>query len=248
MKDVLLTKKKWRVQFCCALVCFLLLCAVQTWTSLDFAFQQLWYNGMTKKWWLTEEEFQATRWLWYDGTKTVIGIFAGICGFVFLFSFFVQKIEIWRKCSVLLLLSLLFVPLLAWAGKNMTNIYCPCQITEFNGSYEQHRIFEILEGERALESRGVCFPAGHCSGGYAFLMLFFALPYSRWRYIGLLIGLVVGSLMGGYQIVRGVHFLSDTLATMSLAWIINLLIVYYIEKYKHKLKLENSPSIMDFSL
>lgn len=247
MKEVLLTKKKWQFQFLCALICFLVICAVQTWTNWDIDFQRLWYNDTTKKWWLTHEEFTATRWLWYGGAKKAISIFAGVCGFVFLLSFLVQKAKIWRKCCVLLLLSLLFVPLLVGAGKKITNVYCPNQVAEFNGSYEQHRIFEILEGDSAAEPGGRCFPAGHCSGGYALMMLFFALPYPRYRYFGLLIGLAVGSLMGGYQIVRGEHFLSDTLATICWAWMINLVLVYYIEKYKNKLKLEDSPALMDFS-
>lgn len=247
MKEVLLTKKTWRFQFCCAFVLFVIICALQTWTNWDMDFQRLWYNNSAKKWWLTHEEFAATRWLWYGGAKKAISIFAGFCAFVFLLSFFVQKAKIWRKCCVLLLLSLLFVPLLVGTGKKITRLYCPNQVVEFNGAYEQHRIFEILEGDSYAELGGRCFPAGHCSGGYALLMLFFALPCPRYRYFGLLIGLTVGSLMGGYQIVRGEHFLSDTLATISWAWMINLAIVYFIEKYKHKLKLEDSPSIMDFS-
>lgn len=247
MKEALLTKKKWQLQFWIAFIFFLIICALQTWTNIDIDFQRLWYNETTKTWWLTHEEFAATRWLWYGGAKKAISIFAGFCGFVFLLSFFVQKVKIWRKCCVLLLLSLLFVPLLVGAGKKVTNAYCPNQVTEFNGTYEQHRIFEILEGERTLEPEGRCFPAGHCSGGYALLMLFFALPYPRYRYFGLLIGLTVGSLMGGYQIVRGEHFLSDTLSTICWAWMINLVLVYCIEKYKNVLKLEDSPTIMDFS-
>jgi membrane-associated PAP2 superfamily phosphatase len=248
MNTPLLSKKNWQMQFCFAFVFFLVICAVQSWTDWDFAFQRLWYNQTTKTWWLTAEEFLATRWLWYGGAKKAISFFAGFCAFVFILSFFMQKVKIWRKCCVLLLLSLLFVPLLVGLGKKITNVYCPVQIAEFNGTYEQHRIFEILEGERALEPRGGCFPGGHCSGGYALMMLFFALPYPRYRYLGLMIGLSVGSLMGGYQIVRGDHFLSDTLATMSWAWMINLILVYVIEKYKHKLKLEDSPALMDFSL
>lgn len=246
MKEVLLSKRKWLFQFCCAFFFFLLICILHTWTDLDFDFQRLWYNYDTKKWWLTREDFEATRWLWYGGAKKAISIFAGVCGFVLLLSFFVQKAKIWRKCCVLLLLSLLFVPLLVGAGKKVTNVYCPKEVVEFNGSYEQHRIFEILKDEQA-EFPGRCFPAGHCSGGYALMMLFFALPFPRCRYAGLLIGLTVGSLMGGYQIVRGEHFLSDTLATICWAWMINLLIVYGIEKYKHLLKLDDSPAIMDFS-
>ena len=220
---------------------------MHTWTDLDLDFQRLWYNTGTKKWWLTAEEFQATRWLWYGGAKKAISIFAGVCGFVLLLSIFLEKVKIWRKCCVLLLLSLLFVPLLVGAGKKVTNVYCPNQLAEFNGTYEQHRMFEILQGERALEPQGRCFPAGHCSGGYALMMLFFALPFPRYRYAGLLIGLTVGSLMGGYQIVRGEHFLSDTLSTICWAWMINLVIVYGIEKYKYLLKLNDSPAIMDFS-
>ena len=146
------------------------------------------------------------------------------------------------------MLSLLFVPLFVGLGKKIIKTYCPVQIVEFNGTYEQRRIFEILQGESTPAPRGGCFPGGHCSGGYALMMLFFALPYPRYRYFGLLIGFTVGSLMGGYQIVRGDHFLSDTLATISWAWMINLILVYVIEKYKHKLKLEDSPAIMDFSL
>ena len=247
MKDVLLSKRKWLFQFCCAFSFFLLICILHTWTDLDLDFQRLWYNTGTKKWWLTAEEFQATRWLWYGGAKKAISIFAGVCGFVLLLSIFLEKVKIWRKCCVLLLLSLLFVPLLVGAGKKVTNVYCPNQLAEFNGTYEQHRMFEILQGERALEPQGRCFPAGHCSGGYALMMVFFGLPFPRYRYAGLLIGLTVGSLMGGYQIVRGEHFLSDTLSTICWAWMINLVIVYGIEKYKYLLKLNDSPAIMDFS-
>lgn len=249
MENAFLSKKEWNLQFLIAFVLFLLLAVLQTWTNADFVFSNLWYDNTTKTWWLTAEEFQQTRWLWYGGAKKAISIFAGICVFVFILSFFIKKIRIWRKCCVLLMLSLLFVPLLVGAGKKTTNIYCPRELVEFNGTYEQHRIFEILEGERAAEPRGFCFPAGHCSGGYAFLMFFFALPCSRGgRYAGLVTGLVLGSLLGGYQIVRGEHFLSDTLSTICWAWMINLIIVYCIEKHKHILKLEDSPPIMDFSV
>jgi membrane-associated PAP2 superfamily phosphatase len=34
----------------------------------------------------------------------------------------------------------------------------------------------------------------------------------------------VGWIMGGYQMLKGAHYLSDTLVTMLLAWIIHLLL------------------------
>lgn len=246
MNKSMLTKKTWHIHFWSAALLLVVVCALQTWTDLDFQFQKLWYNGETQKWWLTAEEFQATRWLWYGGAKKAVSIFGGICVFVFLLSYKVKKLQIWRKCCFLLMLSLLFVPLVVGSGKKLTNIYCPNQTVEFNGSYEQHRIFEILEGERAAEKRGACFPAGHCSGGFALLMLFFALPYPRLRFLGLFFGFLAGSLMGGYQIVRGEHFLSDTLATVCVSWMICLLIVYFTEKYQAKLKLNPEPALLTF--
>lgn len=246
MNKSMLTKKTWHIHFWSAALLLVVVCALQSWTDLDFQFQKLWYNAETKKWWLTAEEFQATRWLWYGGAKKAVSIFGGICVFVFLFSYKFKKLQIWRKCCFLLMLSLLFVPLVVGSGKKLTNIYCPNQTVEFSGSYEQHRIFEILEGERAAEKRGACFPAGHCSGGFALLMLFFALPYPRLRFLGLFFGFLAGSLMGGYQIVRGEHFLSDTLATVCISWMICLLIVYFTEKYRTKLKLNPEPALLTF--
>lgn len=246
MNKSMLTKKTWHIHFWSAALLLIVVCALQTWTDLDFQFQKLWYNSETQKWWLTPEEFEATRWLWYGGAKKAVSIFGGICVFVFLLSYKVKKLQIWRKCCFLLMLSLLFVPLVVGSGKKMTNIYCPNQTAEFNGTYEQHRIFEILEGERAAEKRGACFPAGHCSGGFALLMLFFALPYPRLRFLGLFFGFLAGSLMGGYQIVRGEHFLSDTLATVCVSWMICLLIVYFTEKYQAKLKLNPEPALLTF--
>jgi membrane-associated PAP2 superfamily phosphatase len=64
------------------------------------------------------------------------------------------------------------------------------------------------------------FPAGHASGGFALLSLAFAWGTSSARRRGVLIGCVYGGTMGLYQIARGEHFLSHTLATAVLAWLI----------------------------
>jgi membrane-associated PAP2 superfamily phosphatase len=38
------------------------------------------------------------------------------------------------------------------------------------------------------------------------------------RRAALCLGLVMGTLMGGYQMVRGSHFMSHTLVTLVLVW------------------------------
>jgi membrane-associated PAP2 superfamily phosphatase len=43
---------------------------------------------------------------------------------------------------------------------------------------------------------------------------------------GLLIGLGLGGLMGLYQIARGEHMLSHTLATLGIAWFLSVSISF----------------------
>jgi len=64
------------------------------------------------------------------------------------------------------------------------------------------------------------FPAGHASGGFALLALAFAWAGPGARRRGVLIGLAYGGAMGLYQIARGEHFLSHTLATAAIAWLV----------------------------
>jgi membrane-associated PAP2 superfamily phosphatase len=47
---------------------------------------------------------------------------------------------------------------------------------------------------------------------------YWVLTERRWR--GLALGLGVGAWMGFYQIARGEHFLSHTLATGLIAWLL----------------------------
>ncbi len=243
----MLSMKSWHISFWTSIALLFLIMLLETYTNLDVIIQNTWYNPETKKWWLTAEDFLETRWLWYGGAKRAISIFAGICVAIFIASFFVKFFQIWRKSMVLICLSLLFIPLAVGAGKKMSDIYCPREVSIYGGPYTYQR---ILEPQNPLNKDnpfpGLCYPAGHASGGFALMMLFFAVPYPALRKWGLLIGLTVGWLMGGYQMVRGEHFLSHTLSTMCLAWAINLLIILCIEKFQKILRLENQyPKLLE---
>ena len=50
------------------------------------------------------------------------------------------------------------------------------------------------------------------------MMLFFAHHPGHVSRKGLLFGLVYGLAMGLYQVIRGEHFMSDTLVSMTGAW------------------------------
>lgn len=66
-------------------------------------------------------------------------------------------------------------------------------------------------------AQGHCWPAGHASGGFALLAfrLLAGDPQRRRLVTGLALG--AGWWMGGYQMLKGAHFISHTLVTLSLS-------------------------------
>lgn len=72
--------------------------------------------------------------------------------------------------------------------------------------------------------RARCFPAGHASGAYAwFTLYFFCREYfPNWRWASLIFVISLGIVFGVTQQLRGAHFISHDLFTLSLCWFISL--------------------------
>jgi len=64
-----------------------------------------------------------------------------------------------------------------------------------------------------------CFPAGHSSGGFGFLSLYFAhlIIKKKRNLLYLLPGLIIGVLFGIAQEMRGAHFISHDFATIFIS-------------------------------
>jgi membrane-associated PAP2 superfamily phosphatase len=69
-----------------------------------------------------------------------------------------------------------------------------------------------------------CYPAGHASGGFALMSLFFLFKTYKNRIIALLFAFVIGWSMGVYKMLIGHHYLSHTVITMILSWLLILAI------------------------
>jgi membrane-associated PAP2 superfamily phosphatase len=76
-----------------------------------------------------------------------------------------------------------------------------------------------VSGEHAPSVSG-CFPSAHATTGYALFGWYFLARRARrrhsWRYA--LPGLVIGSVFGATQQLRGAHFVSHDLAAAGLCW------------------------------
>lgn len=133
-----------------------------------------------------------------------------------------------NKCSAYLRWPLLYLfcayligALTVSALKSFTNMDCPWNLVRYGGA----RVFVgLFETRPPGMPRGVCFPAGHASAGYAWVSLYFFTLMVRpaWRWMALAAGLMIGAIFGWTQQVRGAHFLSHDLWTLLICWVVAL--------------------------
>lgn len=119
---------------------------------------------------------------------------------------------IWLATSVASLL-------LISAIKRESTTSCPYDLAEFGGvaHYVSHWAFGLRDG-----GPGHCFPSGHASSAFAFLIGSFVLAraYPRAARHWLSAVLVLGLLYGVGQMVRGAHYPSHTLWTGWICWFV----------------------------
>lgn len=123
-----------------------------------------------------------------------------------------------RALACLALSVLLSTLLVAWI-KSWSHMDCPWDLARYGGSRAYLGLFAARpDGMPAA----ACFPAGHASGGYAWMALYFLFLAIRpaWRWHGLAAGAALGLVFGGSQQLRGAHFLSHDLWTTALCWIV----------------------------
>lgn len=129
----------------------------------------------------------------------------------------VARLRAWRQPLLYLLVVVALGTGLVSALKHVTDIDCPWDIDRYGGL----RPYINLLGARPPGlPRGLCFPAGHASAGYAWVALyfFFAAVRPAWRLPGLAVGLAVGAVFGFSQQLRGAHFMSHDLFTLAICW------------------------------
>lgn len=205
------------------ILCFVLLfifASFETWTDVDMFIQQLFYDSTYNVWRITSQDHRQLSLLFYRGPKIALCLAAGVGVTLFILSFVRPYWRFLRLHCLYFVLSLALVPLVIASGKQITNIYCPKELTEFGGKRVYQRILEPARIENAAAPRGKGFPAGHSAGGFALMSLSFLGATVSARRFGLAAGLAAGWTMGTYQMLRGEHFLSHTLISMVVAWLL----------------------------
>lgn len=180
--------------------------------------------------WLADRIFQLEggQWLWREHWLTSAIFHSGgrrLVAFLVVMTVLGLCWFLWRGPRIVasalgyLLVSVVVATLVIGQLKGMTAMDCPWDLLRYGGDKAYYGLFEVRpEGWHP----GRCFPAGHASGGYAWLALYFAamrLPLRlRWRWFGLAFALILGVSFGIAQQLRGAHFLSHDLWTLAICW------------------------------
>lgn len=191
-------------------------------TELDLWLQDHFYD-FAQQAWLVDKRAVLPRLLFYTGPKLLL---IGFAAWLLLSLVLPRRIRPrwlatpWPAPKVwLVILSLAVVPATIAIMKSRSDIYTPASLTRYDGTKPYHHLFEPLPPD-VPPNRGRSFPAGHASGGFALMSLFYLFTRRSGRWTGLGLGLVYGWTMGLYQMFKGAHFLSHTVVTMLLAWLI----------------------------
>ena len=172
-------------------------------TDLDLWVENLFYNFQTHKW-LVDENNKLLDFMFYSGIKKLLIVFA---------------------------LSFLIALVVVGGLKKYSNTPCPKNLKIYGGVYPDIKVLTPYPKNSPLKCKHIrCWPAGHASGGFALLSLFFLFKSKKNRKLALILALSIGWAMGLYKMLIGDHFLSHTIVTMLLAYLIVFLIAKILFK------------------
>jgi membrane-associated PAP2 superfamily phosphatase len=158
-------------------------------------------------------------WVWLHDYGTIPGIVLTLAALTtWVAGFYFQSLTPWRKpCLVVVLTTILAAGLLVnvilkqyWGRPR------PSQTIEFGGKWEYRPIFPP-----GTPGKGASFPCGHCTMGFVFLsMVAFRRRSKILAYGGLSAGIILGGLLSAARVVQGAHFLSDTIWSLGIVWMV----------------------------
>ena len=127
----------------------------------------------------------------------------------------------WRRPLGYLVAAIGCASLVVTPLKELTGVHCPWDLEQFGGRYAYVHVGGAApDGQPA----GHCWPAGHAASGFSLLALFFFLRDHRPRLARQVLWAVLlfASLIGFGRMIQGAHFLSHTVATGLIDWLICL--------------------------
>jgi len=192
-------------------------------TNVDIWVENLFYNFHTHSW-LIDRDNAVLKIIFYTGIKKVLIVIAVLMLLSLLVFRNNKIIKEYKKGLMIVVLSAIFVPVVVGGLKAVTNTPCPKNTDIYGGVYPEVKVLESYPKNFHQKKKIKCWPAGHASGGFALLSLFFLFKSPKNKKRAIILAMIVGWSMGLYKMMIGDHYLSHTIVTMLLAWLIIIII------------------------
>lgn len=202
-------------------------------TNVDIWLQNYFYNFETHKWLIDRNE-PILKFIFYNGIKKLLIIFAVLILLSLIFFRKKRIIQEYKKGLILVVLAAILIPVIVGGLKATTNTPCPKNIEHFGGVYPDIKVLDSYPKDFHQKKNIKCWPAGHASGGFALFSLFFLFKSRKNRKRALLLAMTAGWSMSLYKMFIGDHFLSHSIITMEIAWLIVLILEKYLTRIFRK--------------
>lgn len=199
-------------------------------SGTDIWVQSHFYNPLTHQW-IVDTNNEVLKFIFYDGIKRLLILMAVLILFGSIAVWNRPFFEPYRRGVAIVLLASVLVPVIVGSLKAVTNMPCPKNIEIFGGAYPHTCVWEKYTARECHLEKQKCWPAGHASGGFALLALVFLFRSRKAKIAAASTAMFVGWSMGTYKMLIGDHFLSHSILTMILAWLIILFIVRGVDKF-----------------
>jgi len=152
----------------------------------------------------------------HSGGRQLSVLLAVGCITLYIASFWAMSLQTHRRVLAYLSVAPLLASAAALLVKRVSGVECPWSLQPFGGDLPYLPLLQQL----VAPGEGACFPAGHASAGYAWFALYFAAAavWPRRRMVVLFGVLCAGGVFGVAQQLRGAHFLSHDLWSLTLCW------------------------------
>lgn len=200
-------------------------------SQVDLLISKLFYlNGQ----WLLEKGAQPYAFIFYDGPKALLILFAIYLMIVLIIKYRwpqstnsllntnsamnkarLNKLLIplsIREISYLLLV-IMIVPATIATLKSITHVSCPNHLILFGGDMPYLDLWQGI----LVKTPDKCFPAAHASAGFSLYGLAFLPTWRKYRYRVFEAVTALGWIMGLYKMLFGDHFFSHTFISMLLS-------------------------------
>ncbi len=157
----------------------------------------------------------------HDQAKNVVIAMALLALATWLASFFVERLQGYKRELGCLVLSMALATAFVTPLKAVTAVQCPWSLSQFGG---KETYSELLSPRPATDSPGRCWPGGHAATGFTLFALFFALRDRKPRLAraALVMAFALGSVFSIGRMLQGAHFFSHNVWTAVFCWLICL--------------------------